>query len=112
MALEGNYTQALKTIESSCSGGCNNPIAWRVLGIMTYLYGSNSRKENSLLAVAYLQMAIDKSGDIDFDSMLLRGQLLMELGKAKGTTILSTLLLPLSLLLLLPTNPIQTHNRG
>ena len=78
MALEGNYNTALTTMEASVQGGCNNPLGWRVLGIMTYLYGENINIDNSIL---YLTKAIDLSDGFDMEAIRLKGQLLMEIGK-------------------------------
>ena len=83
MAIEGNYAAALRTMEASCQACCNNPVAWRVLGIMTYLYGEGGAKANAQRASEFLLKAIELSGGIDLDAMILRGQLLMEIGKAK-----------------------------
>jgi tetratricopeptide (TPR) repeat protein len=75
-ALEGNYKDALKLMTLAVQSGPNCPLAWRALGIMTYLYTTN--KENSTV---YLQKAFDLSNELDVESIRLKGQILMELGK-------------------------------
>jgi len=79
-------------------GPCNG-LAWRALGIMSYLYSSSSNNNNYAAAAALeqgaggggfthspiycLTKAIELSGGIDFDAWLLKGQLLMSSRKHK-----------------------------
>jgi len=101
MAIEGNYRMALRTMEAACLGGCNNPLGWRTLGMMTYLYGEGGAKANALRATEFLQKAVELSGGIDLDAMIFRGQLLMELGKVKEARVSFT-----QAMTLVPSDPV------
>jgi len=101
MAMEGNYRTALRTMEAACQGGCNNPLGWHTLGIMTYLYGEGGAKANAQRASEFLHKAVELSGGIDLQAMILRGQLLMELGKVKEARISFT-----QAMALVPSDPI------
>ena len=75
MALEGNYDEAYKLMESAVGFGSNNSLSWRALGIMSYLYCGKKDE-----AVIYLAKAFELSGGIDVEALRLRGQILMESG--------------------------------
>jgi len=75
-AIEGNFGQALKLMESAVQCGPNCQLAWRALGSMLYLY---ARRVDA--ALTCLSKAIELSQGCDYDALLLRGQILLETGK-------------------------------
>jgi tetratricopeptide (TPR) repeat protein len=83
LALEGKYMVALALMEQVCLKNCTDPLAWRALGMMTYLYGEGEREHNILSAINYLSIASELSEGIDAETFVLKGQLLMECNKLR-----------------------------
>ena len=81
LALEGKYVVALALMEQVCLKNCTDPLAWRALGMMTYLYGEGEREHNILSAINYLSISCELSDGIDAETLVLKGQLLMECNK-------------------------------
>ena len=75
-AMEGNFGHALKLMESAVHCGPSCQLAWRSLGTMMYLY---ARRVDT--ALTCLAKAIDLSSGLDYDALVLRGQILMESGQ-------------------------------
>lgn len=73
LALGGRYAEALKVMAEAVAVGHNYPLAWRALGIMTYLYGGGAAH-----AEACLSRAVELSGGVDVEAGRMRGLILLE----------------------------------
>ena len=82
MAMEGDYSRALQTMQLAVQAPNSvSALGWRALALMTYLYGSGPHKGLIKQAIPMLDRAIELSGAIDTEAMLMKGQMLMELNK-------------------------------
>lgn len=75
LVLEGSYADALRVMSDAVAVGNNCPLAWRGLGIMSYLYGGSPTQ-----ASACLSRALELSGGMDVEAGRLRGLILLEGG--------------------------------
>lgn len=76
MALQGKYDEAYKSMELAIRICPNSPLAFRALGVMSYLY-----KKKPEEAVELFTKAFHMSNKIDIESCKLKGQILLELGR-------------------------------
>ena len=80
--MEGDYSRALQTMQLAVQAPNSvSALGWRALALMTYLYGSGPHKGLIKQAIPMLDRAIELSGAIDTEAMLMKGQMLMELNK-------------------------------
>lgn len=75
-ALVGEYDRAIKMMITAVEMSALNPLCWRALGVMSYLY-ENDREH----CLDYFSRAFELSGEMDLQAMRLKGQVLMELGR-------------------------------
>jgi tetratricopeptide (TPR) repeat protein len=75
-ALMGDYSRAVHLMAAAVELCPLSPLAWRALGLMSYLYEGD--REHCL---EYFARAFALSGGRDLEAIRLRGQVLMELGQ-------------------------------
>ena len=95
-AMDNNFSTALRLMETAVQHGPSCGLAWHALALMSYLYsGSTGRKVDTVLQC--LDRAIDMSNQENFDAIVLKGQILTELGRhaeARATLQLAMTLAP------------------
>jgi tetratricopeptide (TPR) repeat protein len=80
LSMEGSYTRALHYMRTATATADSvHVLSWRAYAIMTYLYGEGTHKELATSVIPLLTRAIELSEDTDVESMIMKGQLLMEL---------------------------------
>ncbi len=87
-AMQGRYNDAFNNMQQAVAiSGVASPLAWRALGVMTYLYSMPNSIETRVdviaRAVVYLGRANELVDAVDVESITLMSQMLMELGHFK-----------------------------
>lgn len=82
MSMEGSYSKALQYMRlATAAVDTVQPLSWRALATMTYLYQEGTPKERIRESITYLGRAMSLSNDEDTEAMVMAGQLYMELGQ-------------------------------
>ncbi len=82
MSMEGSYGKALQYMRLATTAvDTVQPLSWRALATMTYLYHDGTAKERIRESIQHLDRALSLSQDEDTEAMVMAGQLYMELGQ-------------------------------